>query len=323
MVEVVARGLAVPWALAIASDGRLFVTERPGRIRLVTDGRLQREPIAVLQVVTRGAETGLLGLALDPRFDNNGFLYVCYTTATPGGETINRVSRLTFRDGVAANEKMVIDLPGSVEGHNGCRVKFGPDGKLYASMGDRKQRELAQQPGSLAGKIVRVNTDGSVPADNPFAGSPVYALGLRNPQGLAFDRKGRLIASDHGGDGHDEINHIRPGANYGWPRVEGKAADARYTDPIIESGSDTWAPSGIAIRGDELFVATLKGERLLRMTLGPNLEITHVSALLVQKYGRLRDAVVGPDGALYITTTNGDGGGLSRSADDRILKVTP
>jgi len=323
MVEVVARGLAVPWALAIASDGRIFVTERPGRIRLVADGRLQREPIAALRVVTRGAETGLLGLALDPRFDDNGFLYVCYTTATPGGGIVNRVSRLTFRDGVAANETVVIDLPGTVEGHNGCRVKFGPDRKLYASMGDQRQPELAQQPGSLAGKIVRVNADGSVPADNPFAGSPVYALGLRNPQGLAFDGKGRLIASDHGGDGRDEINHILPGANYGWPRVEGRAGDARYTDPIIESGPDTWAPSGIAIRGDELFVTTLKGERLLRMTLGPDLEITDVSALLVRKYGRLRDAVVGPNGALYITTTNGDGGGLTRTADDLILKVTP
>jgi len=322
-VEVVARGLAVPWALAFASGGRLFVTERPGRIRLVADGRLQREPIAVLLAVTHGIETGLLGLALDPRFDDNGFLYVCYTTATPGGGIVNRVSRLTFRDGVAANETVVIDLPGTVQGHNGCRVKFGPDGKLYVSMGDQKQRELAQQAGSLAGKIIRVNANGSVPTDNPFAGSPVYALGLRNPQGLAFDRKGRLIASDHGGDGHDEINHIRPGANYGWPRVEGKAGDARYTDPIIESGDDTWAPSGIAIRGDELFVTNLKGERLLRMTLGPDLEVTHASALLVRKYGRLRDVVVGPDGALYITTSNGDGGGEARTADDRILKVTP
>ena len=196
-VEVVAGGLAVPWALAIASDGRLFVTERPGRIRMVAGGRLQREPIAVLRVVSQ-VETGLLGLALDPRFDDNGFLYVCYTAARPGGGELNRVSRLTFRDGVAGNETVVLDLPGSVQGHNGCRVKFGPDGKLYVSMGDNRQRELAQQPGSLAGKIVRVNSDGSVPADNPFAGSPVYALGLRNPQGLAWDSKGRLIASDHG-----------------------------------------------------------------------------------------------------------------------------
>src|SRR5215475_11626242 len=194
-VEVVARGLAVPWALAFASDGRLFVTERPGRIRLVADGRLQREPIAVLRVVTHGIETGLLGLALDPRFDDNGFLYVCYTTATPGGGIVNRVSRLTFRDGVAANETVVIDLPGTIEGHNGCRVKFGPDGKLYASMGDQRQRELAQQLGSLAGKIVRVNADGSVPTDNPFAGSlarlrtrPSQSAGARlRPQG-ATDR---------------------------------------------------------------------------------------------------------------------------------------
>ena len=322
-VEVVARGLVVPWALAIASDGRLFVTERPGRIRLVAGGRLQKNPIAVLPVVARGAAVGLLGLALDPRFDDNGFLYVCYTAAGGGAQTFNRVSRLTFRDGVAANETVVLDMPGTVEGHNGCRVKFGPDGKLYVSMGDNSRSELAQQPGSLAGKILRVNSDGSVPADNPFAGSPVYALGLRNPQGLAWDRKGRLIAADHGSTGHDEINHIVPGANYGWPRVEGKAGDSRYADPIIESGLQTWAPSGIAIRADELFVATLRGERLLRMTLGFDLQVTHVSALLERKYGRLRDVVVGPDGALYVTTTNVDGPIAPRTADDRILKVTP
>jgi glucose/arabinose dehydrogenase len=190
-------------------------------------------------------------------------------------------------------------------------------------MGDVGQPELAQQPGSLAGKILRLNADGSVPADNPFAGSPVYSLGHRNPQGLAWDRKGRLIAAEHGSSGRDEINHIRPGANYGWPRVVGKAGDARYADPIIESGRQTWAPSGIAIRGDDLFVAGLRSQQLLRMTLGPDLEITHVAALLERAHGRLRDVVVGPDGALYVTTSNRDGTGELPAEDDRILKVTP
>jgi glucose/arabinose dehydrogenase len=236
---------------------------------------------------------------------------------------LNRVSRLTYRDGGAANETGVLDMPGTVAGHNGCRLKFGPDGKLYVSMGDVTRPELAQYAGSLAGKILRVNSDGSVPADNPFAGSPVYALGLRNPQGLAWDGKGRLIASDHGSTGHDEINHIRPGANYGWPRVAGQAGDARYVDPIIESGLETWAPSGIAIRGDDLFVTGLRSQRLWRITLGPDLEITRVSALLEGTYGRLRDVVVGPDGALYVATSNGDGGGTERPGNNRILKGTP
>jgi glucose/arabinose dehydrogenase len=321
-VEVVARCLEVPWALAFAPDGRLFVTERPGRIRLVAGGRLQRKPIAVLPVVEHG-ECGLMGLALDPRFDDNGLLYVCYTAAGRGGRAVNRVGRLTLRDGVAAHEVVVLDGMPAAEFHDGCRLKFGPDGKLYVSMGDVGQPELAQQPGSLAGKILRLNADGSVPADNPFAGSPVYSLGHRNPQGLAWDRKGRLIAAEHGSSGRDEINHIRPGANYGWPRVVGKAGDARYADPIIESGRQTWAPSGIAIRGDDLFVAGLRSQQLLRMTLGPDLEITHVAALLERAHGRLRDVVVGPDGALYVTTSNRDGTGELPAEDDRILKVTP
>jgi glucose/arabinose dehydrogenase len=321
-VEVVARRLETPWALAFAPDGRLFVAERPGRIRLVAGGRLQRKPVAVLKVVERG-ESGLMGLALDPRFDDNGFLYVCYTADIGGGRGVNRVGRLTFRDGVAANEVVLLDRLPAAEMHDGCRLKFGPDGKLYFTIGDAGVPELAQRLESLAGKILRVNADGSVPADNPFAGSPVYSLGHRNPQGLAWDREGRLIAAEHGPTGRDKINLIRPGENYGWPRVRGKAGDARYADPLIESGDDTWAPSGIAIRDDELFVAGLRSQQLLRMKLGRDLEVTRTTSLLEQTYGRLRDVVVGPEGALYVTTSNRDRTTTDiDDDDDRILKVT-
>jgi glucose/arabinose dehydrogenase len=321
-VEVVARRLETPWALAFAPDGRLFVAERPGRIRLVAGGRLQRKPVAVLKVVERG-ESGLMGLALDPRFDDNGFLYVCYTADIGGGRGVNRVGRLTFRDGVAANEVVLLDRLPAAEMHDGCRLKFGPDGKLYFTIGDAGVPELAQRLESLAGKILRVNADGSVPADNPFAGSPVYSLGHRNPQGLAWDREGRLLAAEHGPTGRDKINLIRPGANYGWPRVRGKAGDARYVDPLIESGDDTWAPSGIAIRDDELFVAGLRSQQLLRMKLGRDLEVTRTTSLLEQTYGRLRDVIVGPEGALYVTTSNRDRTTTDiDDDDDRILKVT-
>ena len=321
-MEVVARRLETPWALAFAPDGRLFVAERPGRIRLVAGGRLQRKPVAVLKVVERG-ESGLMGLALDPRFDDNGFLYVCYTADIGGGRGVNRVGRLTFRDGVATNEVVLLDRLPAAEMHDGCRLKFGPDGKLYFTIGDAGVPELAQRLESLAGKILRVNADGSVPADNPFAGSPVYSLGHRNPQGLAWDREGRLIATEHGPTGRDKINLIRPGANYGWPRVRGKAGDARYVDPLIESGDDTWAPSGIAILDDELFVAGLRSQQLLRMSLGRDLEVTRTTSLLEQTYGRLRDVVVGPEGALYVTTSNRDRTTTDiDDDDDRILKVT-
>ena len=320
--DIVARGLDVPWALAFATDGRLFVTERPGRIRVVAGGRLQRKPVATLKVLS-GPEHGLMGLALDPRFSENGRMYVCYTAAVRGGRAVNRVGRLTLQEGAGANETVLVDNIPASEFHNGCRLKFGPDGKLYATTGDNHTDALAQRRDSLAGKILRLNADGSIPSDNPFPGSPIYSLGHRNPQGLAWDREGRMLASEHGPTGHDEINYIRPGANYGWPEVRGKASDARYVDPIIESGDDTWAPSGIAMRGDDLFVAALRSQQLLRITLGRDLEIKAVASLLERSYGRLRDVVVGPEGALYVTTSNRDGYTTEiDDDDDRILRVT-
>lgn len=325
-VEVVARGLEVPWALAFASDGRLFVTERPGRIRLAKDGRLDPAPLATLPVAAEG-EGGLMGLALDPAFATSGHLYVCYTASAGlrpiSRRLINRVVRLTLRDGRLGDERVLIDdLPGASI-HDGCRLKFGPDGKLYVTTGDAADPRLAQLLDSLAGKILRVNADGTVPGENPYPRSLVYSLGHRNPQGLAWDRSGRLLAAEHGPVGHDEVNHILPGRNYGWPEVTGSAGDTRYTDPILESGTDTWAPSGIALLGDDLFVAALRGRRLLRVTLGPQLNVVRVEALLTGTHGRLRDVVVGPDGALYVTTSNRDGRGSPTSDDDRILRVRP
>ncbi len=320
-VDVVATGLEVPWALAFAPDGRLFVTERPGRLRLVKDGRLEPEPLAVLPVASVG-EGGLMGLALHPAFTETGHLFVCYTVEK-GGRLVNRVVRLTLRGArVEADRVLVDDIPGAPI-HDGCRVKFGPDGRLYVTTGDAAEPRLAQRRDSLAGKILRLNPDGSVPDDNPFPGSPVFSLGHRNPQGLTWDPSGRLFAAEHGPSGHDEINHILPGRNYGWPEVRGRGNDSRYVEPLLESGQETWAPSGIAFLGDDLFVAALRGWRLLRVTLAPDRgAVVHVSALLSGTYGRLRDVLVGPDGALYVTTSNRDGRGWPAPDDDRILRVT-
>ncbi len=320
-VEVVASRLEAPWAVAFAPDGRLFVTERPGRIRVVKDGRLEPEPVTILPVAAVG-EGGLMGLAMDPAFRENGYLYTCYT-AEKRGRLINRVVRLTLRGSRAGDQRVLLDdMPGA-HIHDGCRVKFGPEGKLYVTMGDAADAGLSQRRDSLAGKILRLNPDGTVPADNPFSGSPVYSLGHRNPQGLAWDRAGRLLEAEHGPIAHDEVNHILPGRNYGWPDVRGRAGDSRYVDPVIESGQDTWAPSGIAFIGSDLFVACLRGQRLLRVTFALDLSVVRVTALLDRTHGRLREVVVGPDGALYVTTSNRDGRGAPAPDDDRILRVTP
>lgn len=297
------------------------MTERPGRIRLVQDGRLEPTPVATLPVAAAG-EGGLMGLALDPRFAENGRLYVCYTSGA-GFRLRNRVVRLTLRDGRAGDEQALLgDLPGA-RIHDGCRLAFGPDGKLYVTTGDAAEPALAQRRDSLAGKILRIEPDGSVPADNPFPGSPVYSLGHRNPQGLDWDASGHLFAAEHGSSAHDEVNHIQPGRNYGWPEARGKGGDRRYVDPLVESGDDTWAPSGLAVAGREVFVAALRGQRLLRFALGPEPSLRPAPPLLAGTHGRLRAVVRGPDGALYVTTSNRDGRGSPAADDDRILRVKP
>ena len=349
--EVVASNLVVPWAMAFttrlpasnkqAETGTyLFVTERPGRLRLIVDGRLLPDPVAVFPAAPTD-EGGLLGLTLDPHFEQNGHLYVMYTYQDQAG-IHNRISRLTLQGLKAGSEKVLLEGIPAGPIHDGGRLKFGPDGKLYATTGDTTHGDLAQRLDSLAGKILRLNADGSIPSDNPFRGSPIYSYGHRNPQGLAWQPgTGALFETEHGpsagveGDTccHDEINRILPGGNYGWPIVFTIAHDPRFIDPVLESGTDTWAPSGVAFySGDllklwqgNLFFGALRGHHLHRLVLGgPKMDqVTGEERLFAEEFGRIRDVAVGPDGALYFSTSNRDNRWPSAPDDDHIFRVVP
>jgi glucose/arabinose dehydrogenase len=330
-VETVAGGLVAPWALAFAPDGRTFLTERPGRVRVLVDGALRPEPVAEIADVAAQGEAGLLGLALDPDFATNHRLYLYYTYREGSGLR-NRVVSYIERDNRLSERTVILDeIPGSGV-HDGGRIAFGPDGKLYVTTGDATQQAAAQDQSSLAGKILRINGDGSIPSDNPFSGSPVYSFGHRNVQGLAWHPEtGRLYATEHGPTGNDEVNLIEAGQNYGWPQAQGeqhpppfRAPIAVYNPAIAPSGATWYSGNAVPQMRGSLLFATLRGTHLHRIALAPD-DASGVSTderLFDGEYGRIRDVVQGPDGALYILTNNRDGRGSPQQGDDRVLRVT-
>jgi aldose sugar dehydrogenase len=338
-VETVVDGLEVPWALAeIEGHDALFVTERPGRVRVVERGELRPDPVLRLDVDDRG-EAGLLGIALHPDFDQQRYAYVYYTA---DGE--NRISRFVVNDDlVFTDEHVVVEgIPGA-RIHDGGRLAFGPDGNLYATTGDAGDPESAGDLGSLGGKILRVAPDGGVPADNPFADNPlpdslVYSYGHRNPQGLDWDRHGNLYISDHGPSGefglccHDELNLIEPGGYYGWPFFAGTVAaapgepPAERIEPVATSGEDTWAPAGIVVVDDDdgvaILVAGLAGRQLLRFDVSPDdPRAVTPAGVALDGFGRLRAAMVDSSGCLVVSTSNTDGRGEPQPDDDRLLRA--
>ncbi len=327
---VAASGLQVPWSLAITPDQRFFFTERPGTVRVIAEGKLLPDPVIAFPApfISQG-EGGLLGIAVDPLFAQNHYLYV-YHTYQSGGRIYNRVLRLREQNNKAQIDKVLLDrIPGHTI-HNGGRIKIGPDGYLYITAGDAGNRQLAQDLSSLAGKILRITTDGRIPADNPFPGSPIYSYGHRNPQGLAWNpRDGRLYSSEHGQSAHDEINIISPGANYGWPNVQGDEQETGKTPPLIHSGENTWAPSGMTFLtkgpwAGRLLVANLAGQQVLTIEPSPQAsEVPETAVFYHDRYGRIRDVVEGPDGSVYLLTNNRDGRGDVREGDDKIIRLIP
>jgi len=320
--EIFAEDLVVPWSIVFTSPEKLLVTERDGRLRVIQNGTLSQTPYHTFTEVAAKDEAGLMGSTLDPAYPENGYIYFCLTYEK-SGKTINKIDR--YKDtGTGLTEPVTIldDMP-SARYHAGCRIKIGTDNKLYITTGDATEKSLAQEADSLAGKILRVNLDGTVPKDNPFPGSPVYSLGHRNPQGIDFHPiSGLLYATEHGPSiidgpaGGDEINLIIPGQNYGWPLVSHENSRPGLTDPLIVY-TPAVAPAGATFYSgavfpqfkNNYFFGLLKGEGIIRMVFS---EQDPKQIILTEKLsgidvGRVRDITEGPDGYIYVVTDLADG----------------
>ena len=321
---VVAAGLEAPWDLVFTPGGEALISERDSSRLLSIDPSGNVEELQRLPENGTG-EGGLLGIALSPNYESDGYIYAYYTT-----DTDNRVTR--FRLGEDP-EPILTGIP-VLTYHNGGRIAFGPDGNLYVGTGDAGDTSNSQDLNSLGGKILRVTLDGDVPADNPFSNSPIYSYGHRNVQGLAWDEGGQLYATEFGQNRYDEVNRIQPGGNYGWPAVEGEGgffASGEYIDPIATWATSEASPSGAAILKNgaipqwegSFFMAALRGQRLYRLALDPSGTVTEQEELLSGQAGRLRHVVQAPDGSLWVLTSNRDGRGTPIATDDRILRLAP
>ncbi|MDP9426174.1 MAG: PQQ-dependent sugar dehydrogenase [Actinomycetota bacterium] len=319
--SVVATGLEAPWGLAFLPGGEALVTERDSSRLLRLDPSGTVEEVGTLPADGSG-EGGLLGVAVSPTYDTDGLVYAYYTTAED-----NRVVR--FRLGEEP-EPILTGIPVNTY-HNGGRIEFGSDGLLYIGTGEAGDMPISQDVASLGGKILRINSDGTIPADNPFPNSPVYSYGHRNVQGLAWDEGGQLYATEFGQNTFDEVNRIEPGGNYGWPEVEGTGGEPEFIDPISTWATSEASPSGATILKDgaipqwegDFFMAGLRGQRLWRLDLDEEGNVAGREELLSGEAGRLRLVTQAPDGSLWVLTNNRDGRGTPGPDDDRILRLAP
>lgn len=347
-VETVATGLSVPWDMGFTQDGRIFVTERTGTVRAIVDGTLLDKPMLKVEGVWPRGENGLMSLCLHPDFAKNHYVYLSFGQRTP--EQDIRVVRYTEKDNALTEPKVILSGIPAAGNHAGCRVRFGPDGKLYISTGETFNGEIAQDLSNLGGKIHRVNDDGTIPSDNPFnnaegkaknARAEIWSYGHRNPQGLAWNDAGQLIETEHGpsgsdgGTGGDEINIVEKGKNYGWNIVHNDESQEGMVSPIRQYTPAIAPSSGMVYTGDQFpawkgsfFFGALGGLR------GPNaepglfrVEIKDGKVVKEERFlpdlGRIRFVAQGPDGNLYVTTSNKDGRAKPREGDDRIVKLVP
>ncbi|GAB3036811.1 oxidoreductase [Nocardioides flavus (ex Wang et al. 2016)] len=317
-LDVLADRLEVPWGVDFLPDGAAVVTERiSGRVlRVTAEGDL--DPVGSIESTVPQGEAGLLGVAVSPGFDSDRTVFFYVTT-----ETDNRVLSARLDGSRLGPTRVVLDgIPAGFI-HDGGRIAFGPDGFLYVTTGETGDPELAQDPDSLAGKILRITRDGRPAPGNPDAGSPVWSLGHRNVQGLAWDEEGRLWASEFGASEWDELNLVEKGANYGWPRVEGAGGGPDFVDPQLVWPVEQASPSGLAYVAGHLWMAGLRGQRLWRIRVSADGEASRPTAFFTEDYGRLRTVATAPDGLLWLTTSNRDGRGQPALADDRLIRVRP
>ena len=326
---IITEGLDTPWAIAFLPDGNILVTERKGTVRLVEkNGNLRADPVATINNSKEIGEGGLLGMTLHPKFAENDWVYLYYTYESQGENTKNRVIRMKYAEGQLTGEQILLDnIPGA-SNHNGGRIKFGPDNYLYITTGDAQEPSLAQEKDSLAGKILRVTDEGQPAPGNTF-NTAIYSLGHRNPQGIAWDQNGKLWSTEHGpsggslGTGNDEVNFIEPGNNYGWPKIQGdQTGEGMFPPAKFSTPSVSWAPGGTAIINDTLYFGGLRGQALYSAKITDN-KLTTFNEYFKGKYGRIREVIAGPDGNLYITTSNKDGRGVPGENDDRIIRINP
>lgn len=338
-IEKVVGGLEVPWSIVWAPDGRMIVAERPGRVRVVEKGTLRPQPLFVVPDVEESGESGLMSIALHPQFSSNKFLYLSYAYTSGGGISVRVLRFRETPEGLVDRTVIIENIP-AAQFHAGCRIRFGPDGKLYVTTGDATRRQLAQRLDSLAGKTLRLNDDGTVPQDNPFVGQQnarpeIWSIGHRNAQGLDFQPDSNLMfQTEHGPSGFDgpaggdEVNIVEKGKDYGWPTIHHNQSRPGMESPLLEYTPACAPASGTFYRGSafpkfkgNFFLGCLRGEMLIRVALDGRRVLGQEG--VVKDYGRIRDVAEGPDGYLYFSTSNRDGRGKPTQDDDRILRLVP
>lgn len=313
----VVTGLDVPWSIAFLPDGDALVTLRDEAevVRVTPEG--QRSGVGGVEGVDEGGEGGLLGVAVSPTFATDQVVHLYFTA-----DRDNRVVRTTLgADGFGEMTPVLTGIP-KAGNHNGGRIAWGPDGFLYVGTGDAARPERSQDRGNLGGKILRVTGDGKPAPGNPFDDSPVWSLGHRNVQGLAWGPDGTMYASEFGQNTWDELNVITPGGNYGWPQAEGNDGGGEgLVAPIAQWRTSDASPSGIAVGADgAVYLAALRGESLWKVGVDGDQRRGEPVRLLRETYGRVRDVVAAPDGTLWILSNNTFRGD-PRSGDDRVVRV--